>query len=76
LTHVTWMRGKPDFGPEELKELGVAFENCSAAIPETKSQVFRARLALRLINWAALGTLDSTQLYIKALESHRAVQRL
>ncbi len=76
MTNIVWLRGKLDFGPEELGAIGVAFENCCAAIAETKSQEFRERLALRLINWAARGTLDSTQLYIEALDAHRALQRL
>jgi hypothetical protein len=43
LSNVVWIRR--DFGPEELHHLGVAFENCCAAMPETKSQEFRERLA-------------------------------
>ena len=71
-----WISGKRDFDPEDLHELGVAFENCCAAIPETKSEAFREQLAFRLINWAALGTVDGTQLYIRALHTYRALEPL
>jgi hypothetical protein len=76
LSNVVWVRSKRDFDPEDLRELGVAFENCCAAIPETKSQEFREKLALRLISWAPLGAVDGTQLYIRALRTYRALRRL
>ena len=74
LSNVVWI--KRDFDPEDLREIGVAFENCCAAIPETKSQEFREQLALNLINWAAPGRVDGTKLYIRALHTYRALQRL
>jgi hypothetical protein len=64
---------KHDFGPEELRELGVAFENCCAAIPQSKSQEFRELLATRLVGWAALGKADSIQLYLRALDTYRSL---
>lgn len=74
LSNIVWIRR--DFGPEELHHLGVAFENCCAAMPETKSQEFRERLALRLLNWATAGTADATHLYTRALHDYGALQRL
>ena len=77
LNNIVWISGKRDFGPEDLQELAVAFENCCAAMPETKSHDFREQLALRLINWAALGmAVDGTGLYMRALHDYRALQRL
>lgn len=70
------IRMKRDFDPEDIHELGVAFENCCAAIPDTKSQQFREQLALKLINWASFGEVDGTKLYVRALETYRALQRL
>jgi hypothetical protein len=64
---------KHDFGPEELRELSVAFENCCAAIPQSKSQEFRELLATRLVGWAMLGKADSIQLYLRALDTYRSL---
>ena len=76
LNSVVWLGGKQDFCPEDLHEIGVAFENCCAAIPEAKSEAFREQLALRLMNWAGLGKIDGTQLYMRALHTYCALQRL
>jgi hypothetical protein len=72
VSNVVWVPGKRNFDPEDLHELGVAFENCCAAIPDTKSQEFREQLAWRLISWAPPGT----QLYTRALQTYRALQRI
>jgi hypothetical protein len=61
------------FGPEELRELGVAFENCCAAIPEAQFQEFRELLAVRLVRWATLGKVDSIHLYLRALHTYRSL---
>jgi hypothetical protein len=76
LNNVFRLRGRSDFNPEDLQELGVAFENCCAAMPESKSQEFREQLALRLINWATIESVDGTELYIRALHTYRALERL
>jgi hypothetical protein len=55
------------FDPDELEELGVAFENCCAAMPEASSDKFRDFLARQLLVWAAIGAGDGTQLYSRAL---------
>lgn len=76
MNDVVWISGRRDFDPEDLHELAVAYENCCVAIPEMKSEAFREQLAMRLINWAALGPVDGTQLYIRALHTYRALHRL
>jgi hypothetical protein len=62
---------KHDFGPEELREIAVAFENCCAAMPQAQSCEFRELLAARLIGWAAFDKADSVHLYLRALETYR-----
>jgi hypothetical protein len=64
------------FGPEELRELAVAFENCCAAIPQTAGREFREMLAARLISWARFGAVNGTQLYLRALRQYRALYAL
>jgi hypothetical protein len=64
------------FDPNELEELGVAFENCCAAMPEARSPQFRNVLAKQLVAWAAIGAADGTQLYIRALNYYRSLQAL
>jgi hypothetical protein len=77
LSNVFWLSGKRVFNPEDLRELGVAFENCCAAMPEARSQPqFREQLASRLLSWAALGPIESTRLYVRALNTYRALHSL
>jgi hypothetical protein len=67
---------KQEFGPDELHEIGVAYENCCAALPEVASSHGRERLAQKLIGWATVGKPDATQLYMRALHTYRALRRL
>jgi hypothetical protein len=67
MAKMTWIAQKRDFNPEGLHELGVAFENCCAAIPEAKPPKGRETLAMRVINLVTRGRVESTQLYLGAL---------
>jgi hypothetical protein len=70
VTNVLYLRPRNEFDEHELHELGVAFENCCSAIPETRSAEFRIALAKTLILWAMAGRVDGTALYLRALQQY------
>ena len=71
MTDITVLFPKQCFEPEELYELGVAFENACAAIAEgQRSEALRETIARRIILWATLGERDATKLYLKTLDQY------
>ena len=62
------------FDPQEIEVLNVVFQNARAAIGEPVSDpAMGEQIAARLFNFAMRGERDPGRLYLKTVESYRAV---